>query len=175
MACVANHDTTDSRAFPADLCSFRDLIGDCSMVAMPPVLHTGILLGYMATATSVQRFRTGASTFYDRLRVAPEQVPGSMFRVRPILSKKFAPQVDFDPTVLRTQCGVSEIVMEFSHVWRSMTCLCQQEILDKMLSAAETCQEDISTCGPTPVRPLLFLVLESTKFFCHVLMHVHQE
>ena len=37
MECVANHDTTDSRAFAADVCSFRDLIVDCSMVAMPLV------------------------------------------------------------------------------------------------------------------------------------------
>ena len=37
MECVANHGTTDSHAFPAAVCSFRDLIGDCSMVAMPPV------------------------------------------------------------------------------------------------------------------------------------------
>ena len=63
MECFANHDTTDSRAFPADVCSFRDLIGDRSMVAMPPVLHTGILPGNMATATTVQRFRTGCVDF----------------------------------------------------------------------------------------------------------------
>ena len=44
-----------------------------------------------------------------------------------------------------------------------MTCLCQQEILDRLLFSDATCQEDISTCGPTPVRPLLFLVFESTK------------
>ena len=37
MECVANHDSTDSSAFPAAVCSFRDLIGDCSLVAMPPV------------------------------------------------------------------------------------------------------------------------------------------
>ena len=37
MECVENLDTTDSRTFPGDVCSFRDLIGDCSMVAMHPV------------------------------------------------------------------------------------------------------------------------------------------
>ena len=110
MECVANHDTTDCRAFPADVCSFRDLIGDCSMIAMPPGC-TGILPGYMATATTVQRFRSGASTFYDKLRGALDQVSESMFRVRPILSHTFVHK-----SIWAQQCGahnVSEIVMEF--------------------------------------------------------------
>ena len=107
MACVANHDTTDSRAFPADVCSFRDLIGDRSMVAMPPVLHTGILPGCMATATTVQRFRSGASTFYDRLRGALKQVPGIMFRVKPILSQKLARK-----SISTEQCGAHNVTCQ---------------------------------------------------------------
>ena len=37
MECVANHDITDSRAFRQTCVLSGILIGDCSMVAMPPV------------------------------------------------------------------------------------------------------------------------------------------
>ena len=70
-------------------------------------LHTGKLLGYMATATTVQRFRPGASTFYDRLRGALEQVSGSMFRVRPILSQKFARK-----SISTQQCGAHNVACQ---------------------------------------------------------------
>ena len=70
-------------------------------------LHTGILLGCMAIATTVQRFRSGASTFHDRLRGAQEQDSGSMFRVRPILSQKFARK-----SVSTQQCGAHNVACQ---------------------------------------------------------------
>ena len=104
MECVANHDTTDSRAFAADVCSFRDfdwrLFNGCDASS----LHTCILPGYMAIATTVQRFRSGASTFYDRLRAALEQVSDCMFCVRPILSQKFARK-----SISTQQCGAHNV------------------------------------------------------------------
>ena len=149
MECVANHDTTDSRAFAADVCSFRDLIVDCSLVAMPQFAHRNTLRLHA---------RCTRASFVEHVSRQAHPFP------------EVCPQVDFDPTVWRTQCGVSELVMYFSRVWRSMTCFCQQEILDRLLFSDATCQEDISTCGPTPVRPLLSLVFESIKvcatFWC---------
>ena len=92
-----------------------------------------------------------------------EEVSGSMFRVRPIVSRSL-PASRFRPTVWRSQCGVSEIVMEFSRVWRCTTCLCQQEILVRLLLSEATCQEDISTYGQRPSDSCFSWSLNLQKF-----------
>ena len=95
MDCFANHGTTDSRAFPADMCSFRDLIGDCSMVAMPPVCThayfqaTWRLPPQFSDFDQVRRLSmTGCAVHKSKFRRAcfasgpsfPRSLPASRFR-----------------------------------------------------------------------------------------------
>ena len=90
MECVENHDTTDSHTFPADVCSFRDLIGDCSMVAMPPVCTQAYFQATWRLPPLFSDFDQVRRLLSHRLRGAQEQVSESLFRVRPIFSQKFA-------------------------------------------------------------------------------------
>ena len=169
MECVANHDTTDSRAFPADVCSFRDLIGDCSMVAMPPVCTQAFFQATWRLPPQFSDFDQVRRLSMTGCAVHKSKFRGACFASGPSFPRSL-PASRFRPnSVAHTMWRVRNC-NEFSRLWRSMTCFCQQEILDRLLFSDATCQEDISTYGPTPVRPMLSLVFESIKvcatFWC---------
>ena len=149
MECVANHDTTDSRAFPADLCSFRDLRGDCSMVAMPPVCTqayfqaTWRLPPQFSEFDQVRRLSmTGCAVHWSKFRGAcfasgpsfPRSLPASRFRPN---------------SVAHTRLRVSNC-NGVSRVWRSMTCLCQQEIHDRLLFPMQHVRKTSPHAGQRP-------------------------
>ena len=164
MECVENHDTMDSRAFPADLCSFRDLIGDCSTVAMPPVCTqayfqaTWRLPPQFSDFDQVRRLSmTGCAVHWRKFRGAcfasgppfPRSLPASRFRPN---------------SVAHTMWRVPEIVMEFSRVWRSRTCFCLQEILDRLLFPMQHVRKTSPHAGQRPSDRCFSLSLNPQKF-----------
>ena len=163
MECVADHDTTDSDAFPAAVCSFRDLIGDCSLVAMPPVCTQAHFQATWRLPPQFSDFDQMRRLSVTSCAVHLSKFPTACFASGPFFSE-VCPQVDFDPTVWRTQYGVSEIVVEFSRVWRSMTCLCQQEILDRLLFPMQHVRKTSPHAGQRPSDRCFSWSLNPQKF-----------